>query len=723
MDVNREGCFTLGDVQVSPSHNTLSARGQTLKLQPKAMAVLHYLACNHGRVISNEELIKQLWEGRIVTHGSVQKSINALRSALAELIGDQEMIAHYSKRGYQLKAEPSFVSAARSESQITESEPHITAVAAIDANSPADGSVPWRWPRRVLWLGGTGLLAIVGLLAFSGLPIGIAPIHKNHKTVFHSAVGYTNETGHERNAVPHPDNEHVAYIREKFNANRQGETESEILVRNKAGKDWRVANSHGSWFKLAWSPAGQHLVALEVKRSEGLPLSPNFYEKPNYLYSFHIFSLDLANDRLLEKQLLSQWQGRISSVTWWDENTLEFVAKQGPNSRNARYRYSTQDQRLSLLEELDGAPNPIASAVLNKKTAVASSHKNMVQIDFLDENQARISRWQLDVTMADISWIPDGSGILVYAEEERKLFTLYLDGQQKQIPLTDIKDRVFSRPRYRPDGDAIFYTEEKRSSNILLLTLAGNKTRLTENTDFNYAASFSPNGEKVVYASVRNNQIHLWLVDDGHERQLTTQPIAKKVGAIIWSDTGEHLVFSVGSTLYHYNFLTAETSLLVSDADKIEPVAYFPDSNHILALKSNGEVRNLWRINTQNHQQKQLTFGAVGSASEYEGDVFFQYVGESGLWVLRHKDDSLEAVAPKLDDNSKLLKIDAKGVYFIRGGLCRESDLFYFDYAQAKASTLLTRDTNIVSTTSFNPKKGLLQTDCYLAEANIVLLK
>lgn len=713
MDTTKEAYFSLGDIQVSPSHNTLSAHGKTLKVQPKVMAVLHYLACHHGRVIGNEELIKELWAGRIVTHGSVQKSINALRTALAELAGDdQEMIAHYSKRGYQLKIEPHFLAA----------EPQAEEV--VERNSPiSHRSISWTWPRSTLWVGLVGVLVIAGLFAYTALHVNTIPIQKNHQTLFNSTMGYTSETGHERNAVPHPDNKHVAYIREKFNANHQGETESEIVIRDAAGKDWRVASSHGSWFKLAWSPAGQHLVAVEVKSTDGLLSNPNFYEKPNYLYSFHVFSLDLASNRLLEKQLLSQWQGRISSVTWWDENTLEFVAKQGSNSPNARYRYSTQEQHLTQLDEPDGISTPFASAVLNKMTALASMHKNAVQIDFLNENQSRISRFQLDVATAEISWIPDGSGILVYVEDERKLFTLYRDGQQVQLPLTDIKDRLFSWPRYRPDGQAIYYTEQKRSSNIVRLALDASKTRLTENTDFNYGASFSPDGEKAVYASVRNNQIHLWLIENGQERQLTSQPIAKRVGAIIWSHDGEHLVFSAGSTLYHYNFLTAETSVLLSEVDKVEPIAFFPESNRLLTVKTTGEVRNLWRVSIENKQQKQLTFGSVGSAIEYNGDVFFQYVGESGLWVLRNKDDSLEQVAPALSESSKLLKIDANGVYYIRGGLCRESDLYYFDYAKATSSTILARDSKTVLTSSFNPTKGLLQTDCYLPEANIVLLK
>lgn len=720
MDINNKNGFSLGDLQVSPSHNQIAARGHVVKLQPKVMAVLHYLACNHERVIGNEELIERLWEGRVVTHGSVQKSINALRSAFSELIGEQELIAHYSKRGYQLTVTPQFAVTPQVSlpNQLSSNEPLLeTEVEAHQTNLPKPNNL-----RRFTSLGIILLVALAALAYYLTKPAPLV-ISKNHKTSFQASIGYTLETGHERNAVPHPDNQHVAYIHEKFNASGLGENQSEIVVRDQKGADWRITTSNGSWFKLAWSPAGKHLAAIEVTRNEGQAYTPNFYEKPNYLYSFHVFSLDLASNRLLEKQQLSQWQGRIYSLTWWDENTLEFVAKQGTSTTAARYRYSLQDQHLSQLDDLDGVTNLMTSAVLNKQTALASLHKNRVQIDFLNQHQVRQSRWQLDVAMADISWIPDGSGVLIYSEDSRKLLALYRNGEQVHIPLADTKDRVFSRPRYRPDGSAIFYTEEKRSSNILLMNMDGTKTRLTENTDLNYAASFSPDGNKVVYVSVRNNQTHLWLIEAGQERQLSSQAIDGRVLAIIWADNGEQLLYSVGTRLYSYSLLSAETSLVLSDSDKVEPIAYSPASHKLVVLKSSRDLRNLWRINTQTQQQKQLSFGSVGSAIEYKGDVIFQYASENGLWVLRNNSDALEQLAPSLNENAKLLRADAQGVYFIEGGLCRESDIAYFNYATAVKSARLIRDNKIVSTTAFHPDKGSLQTDCYLAEANIVLMK
>lgn len=709
IDIHQENDFGLGEVIVSPSHNTLSSsKGQIVTLQPKAMAVLYYLAKNQTRVISNQELIERLWEGRIVTHGSVQKSINSIRTAFAELNIDQELITHYSKRGYQLQIEPNFYQPSLPVSE-SASELDVTLEAAA-VNKKKHRKLPFILVAVV----------IAAFVVFKFIHNPIPEVDKHHKIQFTSTQGYTNETGHERNASPHPDNQHLAYVREQLS---EQEPQSELIIRNAQGRDWSVAQTNGSWFKLAWSPEGKHLVAVEVLQMEGMPLTPSFYEKPNYLYSFHIFSLDLEKKMLLEKQLLSQWQGRVFSVSWWDDNTLEFVARQGTNTSSGRYRYSTSHQELTLLDEMQGITNPIASVVHHKRTALASIQKNKMQIDFLNEDQSLISRWSLSRGSADISWIPDGSGLLLYSEADRKLQVLYLDGQQLDISIADSKDKVFSRPRYSADGQSIFYTEEKRSSNILLLKPDGSKMPLTQNTDFNYSASFSPDGKQVVYASVRNNHIHLWLVEAGQERQLTQQPIPKKVGSIVWSENAGHLIFNAGTDLYRYDFASSQTTLLWSDKINLEPLAYLVESQELLLLKQTGEVKNLWRVNLNTQQQKQLTFGSVGSAIANAGEVYFQYTDEAGLWMMRIKNDSLQLISPGLSAHKKLLKVNSQGVYFISGGLCRESDIQYLNFADQSITPYLKREQAMVLSSSFHPEAGVLHTECYLAEANIVQMK
>jgi TolB-like protein/DNA-binding winged helix-turn-helix (wHTH) protein/Flp pilus assembly protein TadD len=58
--------------------------GQPVHLRPQSFEVLKYLAENKGRLISKDQLIEQVWEGRAVTDGSLGKCIEEVREALGE---------------------------------------------------------------------------------------------------------------------------------------------------------------------------------------------------------------------------------------------------------------------------------------------------------------------------------------------------------------------------------------------------------------------------------------------------------------------------------------------------------------------------------------------------------------------------------------------------------------------------------------------------------------
>lgn len=704
INITKEHDFILGEVQVYPSRNQMAFQGKSLTLQPQVMAVLVYLARNHERVVSSEELMAQLWKGRIVTQGSVQKSINSLRKALAEFLGDQEVVTHYSKRGYQLVLVPTFIHSGHSE-ELPGSEPR-----------PA-----FRFMRTSLWLG----LALVclGVVFLALLNPGTKAPNlevRNHKNYFSSASEYTGTSGHARDAEPHPNNRHVAYIREHLNGGDSWEIESELMIRNDRGDDWQIANSQGSWVSLAWSPTGQHLVAIEIWRQEGLPPTPNFYERENYLYTFHVFSLDLDNNRLLEKHLLSQWQGRINSVTWWDDSTLEFVATQGPDANFERYRYTTDTQQLTIVDSPKALINPLLSAVMKQRTALVSAQKNGIKIDLIDEYQTSHAHWLLDYPSVDVSWIPDGAGILVYAEEQQKLFALYWDGQRQEIAFNSKFARPVSRPRYRPDGSAIYYTEEKLRSIVWLKSIDRHQRRLTDLSHLNYAATFSPAGDQIAYASVRDNELRLWLQGQDGERPLT-QPLNQPVSRIVWAADGAHIVYKVGRQIIFHNLAAGTQQNLKLESNTIEPIAFDAANNLLFVIKSMAEVNNIWSIQIDTLQQKQLTFGAVASALEHAGDLYFQYRGKSGLWVLRRSGSRVERVTDTLDENSQLLAVDAGGIYFITGGQCRESDVYYLDFNTGQKSVFFARDKKIISTHSFHPQVGLLQRDCALTESNIFM--
>ena len=94
----------IGDWTVVPSLNHLEREGESIKLEPRAMDVLVYLADRAGDVVSVEELLGAVWKGVVVGDGSVYLAIKQLRQALDEPGGNASYIETIPKRGYRLTA-------------------------------------------------------------------------------------------------------------------------------------------------------------------------------------------------------------------------------------------------------------------------------------------------------------------------------------------------------------------------------------------------------------------------------------------------------------------------------------------------------------------------------------------------------------------------------------------------------------------------------------------
>ncbi len=80
---NRER-LRVGNWTVEPALKQLSAAGKTVKLEPKTMAVLAYLARRPGQVVSREELLSAVWAGVVVGDDSLTQVVIKLRKALGD---------------------------------------------------------------------------------------------------------------------------------------------------------------------------------------------------------------------------------------------------------------------------------------------------------------------------------------------------------------------------------------------------------------------------------------------------------------------------------------------------------------------------------------------------------------------------------------------------------------------------------------------------------------
>jgi DNA-binding winged helix-turn-helix (wHTH) protein/TolB-like protein/Tfp pilus assembly protein PilF len=94
----------IGDWTVEPALNQLSAADRSVKLEPKAMAVLVYLAERPGEVVSRDALLVAVWPGVVVSDDALTQVVIKLRKALGDAADQPVYIQTISKKGYRLVA-------------------------------------------------------------------------------------------------------------------------------------------------------------------------------------------------------------------------------------------------------------------------------------------------------------------------------------------------------------------------------------------------------------------------------------------------------------------------------------------------------------------------------------------------------------------------------------------------------------------------------------------
>jgi DNA-binding winged helix-turn-helix (wHTH) protein/tetratricopeptide (TPR) repeat protein len=167
--IHRFGGFELDEERFE-----LRSAGAPVRLEPRVLELLLHLARHPGRVVSKEELVREVWHGKFVSDSAVTYAVAEARRALA--LGRDAAIENVHGRGYRLVAEvaaakptetaavvaPAPPVAAPSTPPPTLPTPPITSPAATGAPPPATGRT-----RTVLLALGLLLLAGFAALRFA----------------------------------------------------------------------------------------------------------------------------------------------------------------------------------------------------------------------------------------------------------------------------------------------------------------------------------------------------------------------------------------------------------------------------------------------------------------------------------------------------------------------------------------------------------------------------
>src|SRR3984893_17545887 len=162
---------------LDPGRRELRCGADAIAMEPQAFDLLVYLIRHREHVVSRDEMIDQVWGGRIVSESALSTRINAVRSAIGDSGTEQRLIKTLPRKGIR------FVGEVREERKPFEAtsasslERH--AVEIIDVHQATEGLPAWQAPGTEMIDGHSQALS----------PTMPAPRESRHFSVPRATVG------------------------------------------------------------------------------------------------------------------------------------------------------------------------------------------------------------------------------------------------------------------------------------------------------------------------------------------------------------------------------------------------------------------------------------------------------------------------------------------------------------------------------------------------------
>ena len=149
--------YHFGPYQLVLRERLLYCQGEPVSLTPKAFETLRVLVERHGRLVTKDDLLHEVWPDVVVEENNLAQHISMLRRTLAQAGGGVSFIETVPKRGYRFVAP---VEEHRTPEKTAAPAP------APSAGPPLEPPPPDRFgaPVRAPWVMVTAVLAVVALI-------------------------------------------------------------------------------------------------------------------------------------------------------------------------------------------------------------------------------------------------------------------------------------------------------------------------------------------------------------------------------------------------------------------------------------------------------------------------------------------------------------------------------------------------------------------------------
>jgi DNA-binding winged helix-turn-helix (wHTH) protein/class 3 adenylate cyclase len=96
--------YVFGEWELNEERNVLRCAQKLVKLEPRVFSVLAYLLAHRDRIVSKQELLRNLWLDQFISDSVLERCIMTARKAIGDSGCTQHVIKTFHRRGYRFVA-------------------------------------------------------------------------------------------------------------------------------------------------------------------------------------------------------------------------------------------------------------------------------------------------------------------------------------------------------------------------------------------------------------------------------------------------------------------------------------------------------------------------------------------------------------------------------------------------------------------------------------------
>lgn len=579
--------WQLGSLQYHADERQLCSAMQQLYLEPRQHQLLLCLLQRHGQVVSRDQLIASVWQGRVVSDSAINRAVSILRKALAKLEPEREHIETLPKLGYRLLLPVSALAAPN--------EPAATKPAPTKSSS--------RRYYALLFLASV-LAAVLLWLTTTSEPLRLSAS---------KIVPHTSFNGIESQLSISSDSGRLLYQRQTGDGLSQiwlnTLTDNNHLLLTPAQLDSRNA---------AISPDGSQFAFVRLSDSgcqillQPLPISADAVITPRLLHqcpddNLPLLSWQQDGQALYFRQRVDKtapykiYQLSLASAAVRqftlpavDYSGLGDIALAASSAQLAVLRYlSLENTELLLLEPDSG--RVISSAVLPQRFTALAWYNDQTLLLAAEQQLYHYSFANAQLEPLYQAAAPVGSMVVM--------------GQQLFFSTTELNSDIWQQPEH---GEAAVRINSSRQDIM---------PRLAHHAD------------KLAFLSNRNGTQQLWLQDEtGTEALLAELPGKPGFVRLEWSADDSLLLFSKDDAAYIVDVHSGALVKALPAEQRVGVINFATSPQQLLFSSRRSGDWQLWLYDRQTEALQQLTEQGGYSGRIWQETLYFSKYHQDGLW-------------------------------------------------------------------------------------------